>query len=441
MTIRRRFVQGVRTPPVSRSPIIGLGVRVYADVNRRQLLVRTGLGLAAAGVGGLEEIAAAPHVDVASGWDDVRSQFRVSRSLIHMGGLYLASHPGAVRRAIDRHRRGLDADPVGYLHRNGDRLEANVLRAAGSYLGARPVDVALTDSTTMGLGLLYGGLSLRPGDEIVTSTHDFYATHEALRLVAERGGATVRRAALYRDPARATEEEIVGNLARAIGPNTRVVALTWVHSSTGVMLPVRRMIQGLGRRVSLLVCLDGVHGLGVENETVESLGVDFLVAGCHKWLFGPRGTGLVWGRAYAWPAVRPTIPAFSGGSPARDFTPGGFHSFEHRWALAEAFRLHGRIGKARVAARIHSLNRRLKDGLASMSHVTLLTPRSEALSAGIVVFSVDRLSPNAVVSALARRRIVATVTPYTPSHPRLAPGLLNTPGEVDRVLTAIRALR
>ena len=184
-----------------------------------------------------------------------------------------------------------------------------------------------------------------------------------------------------------------------------------------------------------------MHGLGVENETVEHLGVDFFVAGCHKWLFGPRGTGLVWGRQAAWPVVRPTIPAFSGGSPARAFTPGGFHSFEHRWALAEAFRFHGRIGKARVAARIHELNRRLKQGLAAMSHVTLLTPRSDALSAGIVVFSVDRLSPAAVIAALARRRIVATVTPYTPSYARLAPGLLNTPGEVDRVLAAVRALR
>lgn len=76
-----------------------------------------------------------------------------------------------------------------------------------------------------------------------------------------------------------------------------------------------------------------------------------------------------------------------------------------------------------------------------MSHVTLLTPRAETLSAGIVVFSVDRLSPDAVVAALARRRIVATVTPYSPSHARLAPGLLNTPGEVDRTLDAIRALR
>jgi isopenicillin-N epimerase len=293
----------------------------------------------------------------------------------------------------------------------------------------------------MGLGLLYGGLRLRAGDEIVTTAHDFFATHEALALAAERAGATVRRVALYRDPARASEDEIVGNLARAVTPSTRVVALTWVHSSPGVTLPLRRMVQGLSRRAGLLVCVDGVHGLGVENETVDGLGVDFFVSGCHKWLFGPRGTGLVWGRSAAWPAVRPTIPAFSGGTPARDFTPGGFHSFEHRWALAEAFRFHSRIGKARVAGRIRALNGRLKDGLGRMSHVTLLTPRNEALSAGIVVFSVDRLSPGAVVSALARRRIVATQTPYTPSHARLAPGLLNTPGEIDRVLAAIRALR
>jgi isopenicillin-N epimerase len=87
------------------------------------------------------------------------------------------------------------------------------------------------------------------------------------------------------------------------------------------------------------------------------------------------------------------------------------------------------------------LNRRLKAGLASMSHVTLMTPQSDALSAGLVCFSVDRMSPGAVVEALRRRRIIATVTPYDPPFARLAPGLLNTPADVDRVLRAIRSLR
>jgi selenocysteine lyase/cysteine desulfurase len=75
-----------------------------------------------------------------------------------------------------------------------------------------------------------------------------------------------------------------------------------------------------------------------------------------------------------------------------------------------------------------------------MRHLTLKTPRSDALSAGLVCFDVRGLSPSAVVGALRRRRIVATVTPYIPSYVRFAPGLLTTTAEVDRALAAIRSL-
>ncbi|HEV3478107.1 MAG TPA: aminotransferase class V-fold PLP-dependent enzyme [Gaiellaceae bacterium] len=416
-------------------------------LDRRTLLVRTGAALAAGGLGAafadLEEVAAAPEADAAIDWAGVRRQFRLAPGWVHMSGLYLASHPAAVRRALARHRRGLDANPVHYLHERGPQLEAAVLRAAGAYLRARPADIALTDSTTMGLGLLYNGIELRAGQEALTTTHDFYATHEALRLKAARSGASVRRVRLYRDARRASVDEIVSSLVAAVGPRTRVIALTWVHSITGVKLPLARIARALGeRRRDVLLCVDGVHGLGVENATLGSLGCDFFVAGCHKWLFGPRGTGLVWGRGPVWDAVDPTIPSFSGSAtPGAEMTPGGFHSFEHRWALAEAFRLHLRIGKARVARRIHALNTRLKAGLASMPHVTLVTPQSTALSAGLVCFTVDRMSPGAVVEALRRRRVIATVTPYDPPYARLAPGLLNTPADVDRALRAVRSLR
>jgi isopenicillin-N epimerase len=413
-------------------------------LDRRTLLVRTGAALAATGLGAfsdLEDVAAAPELEAALDWADIRRQFRLAPGWTHLGGLLLASHPTPVRRAIERHRRALDANPVHYLHDRGPTLEADVLRAAGAYLRARPSDIALTDSTTMGLGLLYNGLELRSGDEVLTTTHDFFATHDALRLKAARTGASVRRVTLYRNAARATQDEIVSTLVGAVGPRTRAIALTWVHSSTGVKLPLSRIRRELGRR-NVLICVDGVHGLGVESAPVGPLGCDFLVAGCHKWLFGPRGTGFVWGRTTSWDSVSATIPSFSGGAtPGAEMTPGGFHSFEHRWALSEAFRFHMRIGKRRIEQRIQALNRRLKAGLASMSHVTLVTPRSNALSAGLVCFTVDRLSPDAVVEALRRRRIIATVTPYNPPYARLAPGLLNSTGDVDRALRAIRALR
>ena len=122
-----------------------------------------------------------------------------------------------VRDAIDAHRRGFDDNPVEYLHQNQGRLEADVLRAASAYLGATPGDIALTDSTTMGLGLLYNGLDVRPDQDLLTTSHDFYATHEALRLKADRSGATLRLARLYAAPASASQDEIVGSLAARYG--------------------------------------------------------------------------------------------------------------------------------------------------------------------------------------------------------------------------------
>jgi selenocysteine lyase/cysteine desulfurase len=417
-------------------------------LDRRAFLVRSGLALAAAGLleTETEEALAAPQAAPLS-WAAVRAQFGLTPLYIHFGGLLLASHPRPVRRAIEAHRRRLDSNPVHYLHERGPALEARVLGSAAAYLGARPTDIALTDSTTMGLGLLYNGIELRAGQEALTTEHDFFATHESLRLKAEQSGASVRRVRLYDRAEAAAADTIVENLVRAVGPRTRVVAITWVHSSTGVKLPVRRIADALadvnarrGGGDRIFLCVDGVHGLGVENVTMNRLGCDFFVAGCHKWLFGPRGTGIVWGHSRAWPFAEATIPSFTGGGAGAYMTPGGFHSFEHRWALGEAFRFHQAIGKERIEQRIHSLNRRLKAGLARMGHVTLKTPPADALSAGLVCFDVRGLSPNAVVSALGRRRIIATVTPYTPSYVRLAPGLLNTPAHVDRALTTIRAL-
>ena len=234
-----------------------------------------------------------------------------------MAMMLLASHPRPVREAIDRHRRGLDENPVVYGMSNFQKLDNAVRAAAADYTGGKPDEIALTGNTTTGLALLYGGLPLRPRQEIVVTTHDHYVTYEALRLRALHTGAAVRKIPLYAVPEKATADEIVGNLIKGIGPRTRAVACTWVHSSTGVKLPIRRMADALadvnkkrGEADRVLLCVDGVHGFGVEQESFADLGCDFFVAGCHKWIFGPRGTGLVWGKADAWKGNQGIIPTF-----------------------------------------------------------------------------------------------------------------------------------
>ena len=392
-------------------------------------------------------------------WESVRGQFRLTPEVSHFAAFTLAAHPRPVADAIDRHRKGLDTDTHGYMVEHQAELDAAVPDAAAEYLGAAPDEIALTDSTTMGLGLLYGGIALREDQRVLTTEHDFYATHEALRLRSLQTGATVDRVQLYEQPESASVDEIVGRLTAAITPSTRVVAVTWVHSGTGVRLPIAEIAAAIaelnnGRDESdrALICVDGVHGFGVED--ASDLGADFLVAGTHKWLFGPRGTGIIWGRPDAWAAVQPTIPPFAAASfeqwlngsavstvaPGAANTPGGYHSFEHRWALAEAFRFHLAIGRDLIAERTHTQATRLKEGLAEVSGVRMVTPMDDDLSSGIVCVELAGRNPFEVVEALDRQRISASVTPYREPYVRLGPSIVTDPDQVDSAIEAVAAL-
>jgi selenocysteine lyase/cysteine desulfurase len=380
---------------------------------------------------------------------------------VDLSAMLFASNPKPVREAIGRHRYALDRNPITYLEQNNKRGQNAARAAAGAYFDVPFDHVALCESTTSGIGLLYAGFNLRYGQEVLTSVHDYYVTHESLRLAAQRGGASIRKITLHDGAETASIAEIVRRVSAAVTPATRVLALTWVHSSTGLKLPIRAIADALApinaRRPpqdQVIFCVDGVHGFGVENATLPSLGCDVLVAGCHKWLFGPRGTGVVFFNPKALARLTPTIPSFlaanaysawiggydPGPTTAARMTPGGFKAFEHIWSLPEAFGFHQMIGKNHVEARTRQLATQLKSGLAAMPHVHVRTPMSPQMSAGIVSFDVAGRSAQATVNALRTWRILGSDAPYATSHARLTPSIRNTPEEVAFALQAVAAL-
>ena len=408
------------------------------------------------------DTAPAPPPSGEARWARMRGDFLLSRDRIHLASLLIASNPTPVREAINRIQASLDEDPVTLLEHEfttSERTNAT-LAAAAQYMGVAPDEIALTDSTTSGIAVIYGGMAFQRGDEIVTTKHDHFVTHESLRLAADRTGATVRTVTLYEKGLEARAGAMVKAIESALTPSTRVVAVTWVHSCTGVKIPVRAIADAIakanasrGPRERILLCVDGVHGFGIEDVSMADLGCDFFIAGCHKWIFGPRGTGLVWGRPEAWERVVPTACPFHIGYVfAREYggpvpkpaagimSPGGFRAFEHRWALAEAFKYHLQIGKSDVQRRIHDLARQCRAGLASMRHVTLHTPLDASLASGIVCFEVAGMKPPEVVAALLAKGIIGSATPYLPSYARLTPSLVNTPEEIERTLAAVRDL-
>ena len=389
-------------------------------------------------------------------------RFALHPDYVNLTTFLLAPHPRIVREAIERYRRALDANPALYLSQSEKargRCTRSGGRLSGNGAGAGRPDRLHDD----GAGLVYARLRLEPGDEVVTTEHEFYATHEALRLRQALDGVTVRRIRLYNEPESASLDAIVAAVAAALGPRTRCLALTWVHSSSGVKLPLRE--------IAATVALANRNRRERAHPPLRRRRPRFRRRG---WFAGrarrgrlrrrlpqvalrPRGTGLVWAAPHAWERLAPTIPSFDERAylawieghapddtppPGPLMTPGGFHSFEHRWALTEAFRFHDELGgREKVAATTRALAARLKEGLAEIRGVTVKTPRDDALSSGLVCVDVlGTPAPEAVARLRDEHRVVASATPYATRYLRFGPSVANTEDDVDRTLAAVASV-
>ncbi|MNO48524.1 Isopenicillin N epimerase [compost metagenome] len=422
--------------------------------DRRTFLKHAGLLAAALPLGvGLAARAQAvtPASTPANKWTGLQQLFELDPDYLHFSNFLVTSHPRPVREAIARHRASLDRNPG--LAMDWDRQEtwqheARVREWAGKYLQAQPAQIALTGSTTEGLAMIYGGIHVRPGQEILTTEHEHYSTNNILALRTRKEGTQVRKIRLFDAPATVSNEQILTAIDRAIRPETRVLGMTWVHSGSGVKLPlgeIGALVDRHNRQRSddqrILYVVDGVHGFGVEDLSFAQMNCDFFIAGTHKWLFGPRGTGIVCARSTQVKDLTPSVPTFSEDSDfATSMSPGGYHAFEHRWALDEAFKLHLQLGKAEVQARIHQLNSYLKQRLSAHRSIELVTPRDPALSSGFTFFRVKDRDCDTLAADLMRNRVIIDAV-HRDVGPviRTAPCLLNDEAQIDRFMTLLAA--
>ncbi|ROM33684.1 class V aminotransferase [Pseudomonas poae] len=394
-------------------------------------------------------MAANPTPPANDPWTGLKQLFTQDPDYLHFSNFLVTSHPRPVREAIDRYRQQIDRNPglaMDWGLEETWRREGQVREWAGRYLKAQPSQIALTGSTSEGLAMIYGGIKLRPDQEILTTEHEHYATQNVLDFRVARQGTQVRRIRLFDDANRMSVDEVLTTIKRAIRPSTRVLGMTWVQSGSGVKLPIGQigtLVEELNRNRDendrILYVVDGVHGFGVEDLDFPDMHCDFFIAGTHKWMFGPRGTGLVCARDAENKYVTPMVPTFSEDTNfATTMTPGGYHAFEHRWAADEAFKLHLQLGKAAVQARIHALNTELKNQLLAHPQIELVTPHSPELSAGFTFFRVKGQDSDAVAAHMMKNRVVIDAVDRDVGPViRTSPGLLNSVDEIQRFMTVL----
>ena len=186
--------------------------------------------------------------------------------------------PAPVFEAYQEWQRELERQPVEFLARRFDELTGVARAALAQFVGAQPADLVFVPNATAGLNAAIRSLRLEPGDEVVTTRHEYGAVTRNW----EFAGATL----VYAEP---------DGIADAIGPRTRAVSVSHITSPTALVLPVEE-ICAAAREAGALSFVDGAHVPGQLELDLERLGADVYAGNCHKWLCAPKGSAFLWAR-------------------------------------------------------------------------------------------------------------------------------------------------
>ncbi|MCW2954795.1 MAG: aminotransferase class [Conexibacter sp.] len=353
----------------------------------------------------------------------LRARFPVLSRLAYLNAGTNGPVPlAATAAACDELRREEDQGRGGLPHVERQRAHRDALRSAyAARLGAAPADVALTTSTTDGIGRVLSSLDLQPGDEVLTSVDEHPGVYGPLAGLRARG-IEVRTAPF-------------AAIADAAGPRTRLVVCSHVSWISGALAPAAL------RELDAPVLLDGAQGVGAVAIDVAALGADAYAGSGQKWLCGPDGSGMLYVSPSLRERLRPLTPGYlnladaSAGldsEPARDAraydTPAlPSASLAHALAALETL---GAAGWDAVLARAHALAERAADALRERGRQVLGRDRTT-----LVAWRED--DPQATVERLAAAGVVVRPLPGG-ELVRASVGGWSNDDDLDRLLAALR---
>jgi isopenicillin-N epimerase len=198
----------------------------------------------------------------------------------------------------------LEREPVRFLGVELDSLLYHSRQVLGEYINAPASELVYIPNATHGVNIIARSLILQPGDEILTTNHEYGACNFIWDFICRKTGAFYKRQAINLPVTSA--DEIIEQLWRGVTPRTKVIFISHITSPTAFTLPVQAICEK-ARRSGILTIIDGAHAPGQIDLDLTRVQADFYTGNCHKWMLSPKGAGFLYARPEVQSLVDPLI--------------------------------------------------------------------------------------------------------------------------------------
>ena len=328
-------------------------------------------------------------------WREVKQAFTVNRSLINLDNGYASPTPRVVTEAVVRYIWEQEQNPYGvYVDKARDQVRT-VKKSLARLFGSSPDEIALVRNTTEALKTVLYGIPLKPGDEVLTTTHDYSSMLSALRQRERKEGIKLVEVPVP-FPA-GSMDELVKVIEDGITSKTRVILVSHITYTTGQVFPIRRICD-LAHRHGIEVVVDGAHAVGQLDFKVSDLGCDYYGTSLHKWLSAPKGTGLLYMKREHVEKIEPlygpyTSRRFNALTSMRKYESVGTQSHAPFLAIGEAVAFHNAIGPKRKEERLRYLKDYWAERLRKHPGIRLYTPTAPEMSCCIAGVGIEGADP------------------------------------------------
>ena len=370
-------------------------------------------------------------------WAEVRNEFTIDRTVINFNNGYASPAPRSVQEAM---RRYLDYTNMGPYHTMVQQLDKRIesaRRMVAEAAGCDAEEIAITRNSSESLEIAQLGVSLKPGDEVLTTNQDYPRMLTTYAQRVRRDG--IRLNAISFPVPVTSMDDLYQRMEQAVTPRTRLIHFCHITNRTGQIFPVRRICD-MAQARNIPVIVDGAHAFNQFPFKISDLNCDYYGVSLHKWTFAPIGTGFLYVRKSRIKDTWALMASVQGNDDnIRKFEEIGTHPAANYDAICEAIAFNQNIGIERKAARLRYVTARWANRLGRHPKVKILHNPAPGMSVGIGMFGLAGADPAKLVEALQNKYAIYTALVPHEEYVgiRVTPSVYTTLEEVDYFAGAV----